>query len=248
MNQSRSERRRRMPEKFVLFGAEHLYAVIVVLIVSIVPPMVLRKLKSPKINDVFAPCLGWAMIGYSVFKHLYGVFGLEEPWQIWLPLHMCHLANFIIGYLLITGKRGFLVDVAYFWTFGGASMAMITPDLSFGWPDPNFIMFMVTHALLFLGILYLTITERLRPTTASIWGVFKFSFIVMLCIIPINYIIGDLANYWYLREPPVVGSIMDFLPTPPLHIPFVVAIAYVLFWLMYVPYLVKDIISPEKAK
>jgi len=215
-------------------------ALIVILIIAVGPPIILKQINSPLANRKFTLVLGCVMIVYTSFKHLYGVFGLGEPWQIWLPLHMCHLSNFILIYLLLSGKRGFLVEVTYFWTFAGASMALITPDLSFGWPDPNYIMFMVTHGLLLLAMLYFTITEGLRPNVQSIWKVFKFSIGGLLIILPINYLIGPLANYWYLRAPPVSGSLMDFLPAPPGHIPFVVLLAYIAFWIVYTPYLVKD--------
>ena len=231
-----------MPESFVLFGSQHVIALVVILIIALGLPIILRQVNDKTLNRKYTLVLGWILFVYTAFKHLYGVFGLEEPWQIWLPLHMCHLANFFLIYLLLSGKRGFLVEVSYFWTFAGASMALITPDLAYGWPDPNYIMFMVTHGLLLLAMLYLTITEGLRPTMTSIWRVFKFSVAGLLIILPLNYLIGPLANYWYLRAPPVSGSLMDFLPAPPGHIPFVMLLAYIAFWIVYTPYLVKDLI------
>ncbi|MCF7807086.1 MAG: TIGR02206 family membrane protein [Candidatus Marinimicrobia bacterium] len=229
-----------MPESFVLFGSEHFTALAVIFIIALGPPIILKQTNRPALNRNFALVLGVVMFSYTIFKHLYGVFVLREPWQIWLPLHMCHIANFFLIYLLLTGKRGFLVEVAYFWTFAGASMALITPDLAFGWPDPNYIMFMVTHGLLLLAMLYFTITEGLRPTSTSIWRVFKFSVIGLLIILPINYLVGPLANYWYLRAPPVSGSLMDLLPPPPGHIPFVMLLGYFAFWIVYTPYLIRD--------
>lgn len=232
-------------EPFVLFGGQHIIALVVIFIVAIGPPIILRQLNNSSLNRKFTLFLGWLMLVYTTWKHFYGVFGMDEPWQIWLPLHMCHLSNFFIIYMLITGKRGFLVEVAYFWTFAGASMALITPDLAWGWPEMNYIMFMVTHGLLLLGMLHFTVVEGLRPSIQSIWKVFKFSVAGLLIILPINYLIGPLANYWYLRAPPVSGSLMDFLPAPPGHIPFVMLLAYIAFWIVYVPYLVKDMVTRD---
>lgn len=229
-------------EAFVLFGSQHFIALTAIFIIAVGPAIILRQIKNPSLNRIFALTLAMIMIVYTTFKHLYGIFGLGEPWQIWLPLHMCHISNFFLIYLLLSGKRGFLVEVTYFWTFAGASMALITPDLALGWPDPNYIMFMVTHGLLLLAQLYFVVTEGLRPTVASIWRVFKFSLAGLIIILPLNYLIGPLANYWYLRAPPVSGSLMDFLPAPPGHIPFVVLLAYVAFWIVYSPYLLKDLV------
>ncbi|NQV51409.1 MAG: YwaF family protein [Candidatus Marinimicrobia bacterium] len=82
------------------------------------------------------------------------------------------------------------------WTFAGASLAMITPDLIYGWPDPNYIMYMITHGLLLLGALYFTVVEGLRPPVPDIWRVLKVSLYVMLVIFPLNYIIDGGANYF----------------------------------------------------
>ena len=141
----------------------------------------------------------------------------------------------LIAYALITGRRGRIIDVIYFWTFAGATMAMVTPDLKYGWPDPNYIMYVVTHALLFLGALYFIIVEGYRPRAAAIWPVFKISVGYMFLIFPLNYLVGNGANYLFLRYPPVVGSLMDMLPAPPGHIPFVMALAYIFFWVVYLP-------------
>lgn len=236
-----------MIAKFELFGNQHLIALLVIFIMAVVPPVVLRKMGREKLNGQFARWFGWFMLFYFIGKHLYGVFGLKEAWQIWLPLHMCHLGQMLITYCLITGKRGFYISILYFWTFGGATMALTTPDLAFGWPDPNYIMFMVTHGLLLLGALYFTVTERLRPRVGEIWRVLKVSIYVMLIILPLNYIIGGEANYFYLRYPPMSGSLMDFLPTPPLHIPFFVVLAYLVFWLVYLPYYIMDLIAAKRG-
>jgi len=105
---------------------------------------------------------------------------------------------------------------------------------------------MVTHGSLLLGALYFTVVERLRPQVSDIWRVLKITLYVTMIILPLNYIIGGSANYLYLRFPPVMGSLMDFLPAPPLHIPFFVLLAYVFFWLVYLPYFIKDkFVSPK---
>ncbi|MBT4360356.1 MAG: TIGR02206 family membrane protein [Candidatus Marinimicrobia bacterium] len=237
-----------MADSFVLFEFDHLMALVGILTMAVGPPLILRSINNRELNQVFATWLGWIMLVYFVFKHLYGPFGLGEAWQIWLPLHMCQLGHMLIVYCLLTGKRGLYVSILYFWTFAGASMALITPDLLYGWPDPNYIMYMVTHGLLLLGALYFTVVEGLRPTVASIWKVSKISIYVMVIIFPLNYIIGGQANYLYLRFPPVVGSLMDFLPAPPLHIPFFVLLAYIAFWLVYLPYFLKDILVRNTAE
>ncbi len=104
-----------MAETFVLFGYDHLMALLVILSVALGPPLILRQVKSHKLNQQFARWLGWVMAAYFVVKHLYGPLGLGEAWQIWLPLHMCQLGHMLIVYCLLTGKRGFYISILYFW-------------------------------------------------------------------------------------------------------------------------------------
>ena len=229
-----------MAPTFALFNAHHLSAILFTLIFSIAPLILLKRSPELVSNPQVPKVLGWVLILYGIFKHLYGPYGLGEDWRIWLPLHMCQVSNFLAGYALVSGKRGKIIEVVYFWTFAGASMALLTPDLKYGWPDPNFILYVMTHWLLILGALYFPLVEGWRPQQHSIWKVFKISIYYMLIILPLNYLIGGGANYLYLRFPPVAGSLMDMMPPPPGHIPFVMLLAYLAFWLVYSPYWIRD--------
>jgi hypothetical integral membrane protein (TIGR02206 family) len=224
-----------MGNPFSLFNADHLWALFIVILLSIAIPYWLKRPGSESGRRPFEISLGLIMFAYGVAKPFIGVFVMGEDWHNWLPLHMCQISNFLIAYALLSGKRGLLFEVIYFWTFAGASMAMITPDLAYGWPDLNYVMFMITHFILLVGALYFTIVEGHRPTGKSIWRVYKVSLYAMLVVLPLNYIIGGTANYFYLRYPPMAGSLMDFLPAPPLHIPFVMVLGYLAFWLVYAP-------------
>ncbi len=229
-----------MAEPFALFNRDHLIALFLVLLLSISIPIGLKHYASERLKRIFSVSLGVFMIIYGTAKPFIGVFIMNEAWEIWLPLHMCQIANFIIGIALINGKRGLAFEVIYFWTFAGASMAMLTPDLAWGWPDLNYQMYMLTHWILLMGALYFTVVEGHRPTVPSIWRVFKISFYAMLVVLPLNYIIGGEANYFYLRFRPLAGSLMDILPAPPFHIPFVMILGYLFFWVVYTPYWIRD--------
>lgn len=229
-----------MGNPFSLFSADHLWALIIILVLAIGIPFWLKRPSNTSHRRPFEISLGIFMIVYGIAKPFIGIFYMHEAWEIWLPLHMCQIGNFLIGYALLSGKRGILFEVVYFWTYAGASMAMITPDLAYGWPDLNYIMFMVTHIILLVGVIYFSVVEGHRPRVASIWKVFKLSLYLMLIMLPLNYLIGGEANYFYLRFPPMQGSVMDFLPAPPFHIPFIVAIGYAMFWVVYSPFIISD--------
>jgi uncharacterized membrane protein YwaF len=66
---------------------------------------------------------------------------------------------------------------------------------------------------------------------------------LMVFIYFINLLLG--ANFWYLMDKPEADSLMNFFPDPPFHMTIVVPIAIVIFYLLYVPFLIKDMVSKD---
>ena len=52
----------------------------------------------------------------------------------------------------------------------------------------------------------------------------------------INILLGPPANYWYLNTKPEGDSLMNIMPSPPFHIPIAMAIAFVVFYLLHIPF------------
>ena len=64
-------------------------------------------------------------------------------------------------------RNQFAYELGYFWGLGGTLQGLITPDIAYGFPDPQFIFFFINHAGIITALLYLTFT-RLRPVPASL--------------------------------------------------------------------------------
>jgi len=231
---------------FQIFNDHHVKALILVLTVAILIPILIRMKFSDDTKLLIGKILGYSLLFNEFTKPFYRHFLFDEAWTMVLPLHLCHLSAIMTGIVLVKMNRS-LFMIIYFWAFGGAPLALLTPDLAFTFPDAQFIMFFITHGLIMLGVLYTTIVYQYRPTWASLWKSFKVSVILMGIVFPLNYSLGGNANYFYLRFKPQVGSIMDFLPDPPFHIPFLVIIGLVIFVITYLPYAIKDIINKKRA-
>jgi hypothetical integral membrane protein (TIGR02206 family) len=152
---------------------------------------------------------------------------------------MCNLSTLFIGIFLITKKRLFF-EVAFFWGIGGGINALITPDIPNSFPDPQYILFFFGHGLLIIAIAYACISLANRPTFNSVKNGICFSLITLPVIYSINKILGPPANYWYLGSKPVGDSILNLFPAPPLHIPVLIIIGVILFFLIYSPYWAYD--------
>ena len=138
--------------------------------------------------------------------------------------------------------------MAFFWGIGGGINALITPDIPNSFPDPQYILFFFGHGLLIIAIAYACISLANRPTLNSVKNGIYFSLITLPVIYFINKILGPPANYWYLGSKPVGDSILNLFPAPPLHIPVLIIIGVILFFLIYSPYWAYDSFKKQDVR
>ena len=149
---------------FVLFGPAHL----AVLALSLLVPLALALLarKSPPLDRPIRLALAAILAGGWLCW--YALFGLRGWLTLGncLPLNLCDWAAVaLIAALLTRGQ--FAYELGYFWGLGGTLQGLITPDIAYGFPDPQFIFFSINHAGIMTALLYLTWTG-MRPVLASL--------------------------------------------------------------------------------
>jgi hypothetical integral membrane protein (TIGR02206 family) len=224
---------------FVLFGNIHIITMLVILSVSILLPLIYKN-KSEAQNSVMTKVIAYIIIAHVVISPYKDLFLLENPynWREVLPFHMCDLSEIFIAWFLLGGPK-ILYKCAFFWGIGGATMAIITPDISYHNLDYAF--FMIGHGMIVLGIMYATIALGNRPYATDILTV---SLITACILLPITYIInlllGEPANFWYLMAKPEGASLMDAFPEPPYHLLVLMPLAIATFFIIYAPYFIKD--------
>ncbi len=224
---------------FVLFGNIHIITMLVILSVSILLPLIYKN-KSEAQNSVMTKVIAYIIIAHVVISPYKDLFLLQNPynWREVLPFHMCDLSEIFIAWFLLGGPK-ILYKCAFFWGIGGATMAIITPDISYH--DLDYAFFMIGHGMIVLGIMYATIALGNRPYATDILTV---SLITACILLPITYIInlllGEPANFWYLMAKPEGASLMDAFPEPPYHILVLMPLAIATFFIIYAPYFIKD--------
>lgn len=224
---------------FVLFGNIHIITMLVILSVSILLPLIYKN-KSEAQNSVMTKVIAYTIIAHVVISPYKDLFLLENPynWREVLPFHMCDLSEIFIAWFLLGGPK-ILYKCAFFWGIGGATMAIITPDISYH--DLDYAFFMIGHGMIVLGIMYATIALGNRPYATDILTV---SLITACILLPITYIInlllGEPANFWYLMAKPEGASLMDAFPEPPYHLLVLMPLAIATFFIIYAPYFIKD--------
>ena len=118
-------------------------------------------------------------------------------------------------------------------------MAIITPDIPV--IDLDYAFFMIGHGMIVIGVMYATISLGNRPYAKDILTVSLITaFVLLPMVYLINLILGEPANYWYLIAKPAGASLMDAFPEPPYHLLITTPLAIVTFYLIYIPYAIKD--------
>ena len=227
---------------FEIFGTVHLITIVTIILVSIFLP----KLYKNKTNDqkslmkkVIAGVIAVHVI-ISPYKDLY-LLANPYDWRETLPFHMCDLSEIFLIWFLLGGPR-ILYVCAFFWGLAGATMAILTPDITYH--DLDYIFFMVGHGMIVVGIMYATVALGNRPYAKDIVIVSAITALVLLPIVyAINILLGEPANFWYLVAKPDGASLMDMFPEPPMHLLYTTPIAIALFYLIYTPYFIKDKIA-----
>ena len=224
---------------FILFGNIHIMTMLVILAISIFLPLIYKS-KSEIQKSVMTKMIAYIVIAHVVISPYKDLFILENPynWREVLPFHMCDLSEIFLAWFLLGGPK-ILYKCAFFWGIGGATMAIITPDISYH--DLDYAFFMIGHGMIVLGIMYATIALGNRPYATDILTV---SLITACILLPITYIInlllGEPANFWYLMAKPEGASLMDAFPEPPYHLLVLTPLAIATFFIIYAPYFIKD--------
>ncbi len=224
---------------FVPFGASHLLAIAVILVISVGLPLSLRRLGASE------TLIGRIGIVAAIFA---AVHELGKTWAwvaIWdqrlidgLPLHICGAGLYLTSVLLVWRPQ-WVYEVVYFWGLAGALQALLTPELPYGFSHPFTISFFISHGMILFGLFYATLAFRMRPTWSSIPRAFAITlFFAFIIVAPLNMLLD--TNYMYLRGKPTTGSVLDLFGPWPWYIAGTAGFTLASYVFYYLPFWVRD--------
>jgi hypothetical integral membrane protein (TIGR02206 family) len=162
--------------------------------------------------------------------------GLREGWLGWaafLPLELCDAALVLSVFTLVAPRRA-TAEVVYFWAVAGTLLAMLTPELAWGFPRWEFVVFFGLHGLVLAAALVLVFGLGYRPRPGAplrVWGITAaWATVVGL----VDLLSG--ANYMYLRHKPFAATPLDWMGPWPVYILVGAAVALGLFLLLGLPF------------
>src|SRR5256886_10464924 len=125
-----------------------------------------------------------------------------------LPVQLCDVGGFVAAAALIW-RQLLLVEIAYFWGFGGTLQALLTPDLRDHFPTFPYLQFYATHDLVVLAALFLVIGLGLHPRPGSVRRIFLLTLVFTAAIAIVDLVTG--GNYMYLRRGPAAGCLLRLI-------------------------------------
>ncbi|SFL70669.1 conserved hypothetical integral membrane protein TIGR02206 [Gracilibacillus orientalis] len=157
---------------------------------------------------------------------------LNDRWDVLinLPFQLCSISLYLCTIMLLT--RNYKVfEVSFFVSMIGAFVALVTPELFFGFPHMRFIQFFIAHITIILSCFYMVWIEEYKPTLGSVMRAFIVLNIMAGFVFIVNKLIG--SNYMFLAEKPINASIIDYLGPYPWYIIPLEVMALTLFMLLY---------------
>lgn len=221
-----------------IFGPKHL-TVVAVFVLFWLSLFYFRSIWNEKQRNTVRLTLAILLAVNEIGLHLWSAY-----WGIWnvqtmLPLHMCSMILWIIVFMVITHNHS-LYDFAYFLGIGGALQAFLTPadGAMYDIPHYRIMQTLIAHGLIISIPLFMTIVDGYRPTLVSFKRIFIWTNIYMVIIFFLNYAIG--SNYLFIAQKPPSPTLMDILSPWPWYIPQLEVVAFIIFFIMYLPFLIKD--------
>ena len=162
---------------------------------------------------------------------------LHDKWDtdINLPLQLCSISLYMCTFMLLT-KNYRVFEVTFFASMTGAFIAIITPELFFGFPHFRYFQFFLAHLTIVLSCLYMVWIEGYTLTFASLIRALIALNAVAVFVYLINKIVD--ANYMFLLHKPYNPSPIDYLGPYPYYLLSLEGVAFILFLLLYLPFLI----------
>jgi hypothetical integral membrane protein (TIGR02206 family) len=231
--------------QFHPYGPPHIIVIFLTVCLPFVLAAIVRRTKSSRVERMIIGFLSAVLllnyIIYLIFIRSRGT----ATWQQMLPMQLCDWGMVVVLVAMWTGNQRWF-EVAYFWGIGGTLQAVLTPNLSFGFPDWRFISFFTSHSGIIIGVVFLMLTRRYRPYPMSIVRVFLWSEFYFVVTLITDELTG--FNYGFLLHKPEAFSILSFLSdSRPLYLLQMHGVALLFFLALYAPFAVADLVRHNCA-
>jgi hypothetical integral membrane protein (TIGR02206 family) len=222
-----------VPRPFVLFGADHLGALIATALAAAASAALVRR--RPHGHAAVGARLGLSLALFGATAATLVRWSRDAPLTVWdvLPLHLCDFLLVVAVAALLT-LHPLACELLYFWGCAGTLLAVLTPDVRVGFPDWQFLSFFVLHGLIVVAAVTVVAGFGRRPRPRAAWRAFALTNAYAAVVAAVNAVFG--TNYLYLCRKPGAATLLDWLGPWPIYIVAADALALALFLLLELPF------------
>jgi hypothetical integral membrane protein (TIGR02206 family) len=220
--------------RFVAFGSAHLGTLVLTGMGAAGLAALVRG--RPRVAPLVRAAL---FLGIAVLLAVELGIGAREGWLTWpmmLPLELCDAAM-VLALLSLVWPRQRMVELLYFWAASGSVLAMLTPELPWGFPRWEFVVFFGLHGLVVVAAIVLVFGVGVRPERGAPWRAF-FATLVLAAVAGTADALLDM-NFMFLRWKPRASTPLDWMGPWPVYIGVAAVVALALFHLLALPFRAK---------
>ena len=231
-----------MAASFERFGPAHLGVVAL----TFITPLVLSAIARLYDSAVTTRAVSWLFVALLVGDKIVTFILLSRDGEVTIetaaPGNLCDWAAITTVITLIYPNQ-WTYELCYFWALGGTLQALLTPDLSYGFPDPRFFSFFALHSGVIASVVYMTLGMGMRPVPMSIARALAWSALYVALAMAANSLFG--TNFGYLRAKPAHPSLLDYMAPWPFYIAQLALLAILSCLVYYSPFFIIDRLRPK---
>jgi hypothetical integral membrane protein (TIGR02206 family) len=224
--------------EFKLFSPTHIAVLAILALANVLMVWWQRRTQRPSVRRRFRYVLAAFLILQEISYNLWRL--ANGTWSVGtsLPLHLCGAAILLSAVMLVNDSYA-LYEITYFWGFGGAIQALLTPDSTYGFPHYRFFQVFLSHGAIVTASVYMTFVVGYRPTFRSVKKVFLITNAYMVVIALFNWAVG--GNYLFICHKPETPSLLDVLGPWPWYVLSLELVGLAFFVLFYAPFGLGDL-------
>jgi hypothetical integral membrane protein (TIGR02206 family) len=231
--------------RFVLFGPDHLGALVLTVLATIGLIRLVRSGPETRVSTAVRFGLATLLLGATATTLLGWARQGRLQWLDLLPLHLCDLLIFVAVYALVT-RSALACELLYFWTGAGTALAMLAPDVEVGFPDPAFLSFFALHGLVVASAAVLVFGFGRHPRPGAPRRVFLLTNAYAAVVGLVDLALG--ANFLFLCGKPAAPTLLDWFGPWPTYLVVADALGAMLFLALALPFRAgKRLAPPARA-
>ena len=176
------------------------------------------------------PLSSGARAGLGIFILGMGIADWVVRWRngyYLLPLQLCDVTLILAAVVWLFPKKRRVGELVVLWTLSGSVQAVLTPDLSEGFPSPTWFFFFGTHVCVIWSSLYFLCVEDVELSWASVRRASVWTVLYAAGIMLINGYFR--LNYGYFTAKPDHPSLLDYFGPWPYYVVVEGVLAVVFF-------------------